>query len=68
MKNILFTLFLLLSSRILFSNDSIAILADEKLALDCKIDLMMHAKQSISLSYYAINEDEIGLQFAAKPL
>lgn len=65
MKSIVFILFLLLSSRILFSNDSIAILADEKLALDCKIDLMMHAKQSISLSYYAINEDEIGLKFAA---
>ena len=65
MKNIFLTLFLLLSSRILFSNDSIAILADEKLALNCKIDLMLQARESISMSYYGINEDEIGLLFVA---
>ncbi len=40
-------------------------LADEKTALECKLDLMLQAKESLSLSYYAINEDEVGLKYAA---
>lgn len=66
MKSILLTILIaFLASTHLFSNDSILLLADEKIALDCKLDLMLQARKSISLSYYAINEDEIGLLFAA---
>ncbi|MFN8285023.1 MAG: phosphatidylserine/phosphatidylglycerophosphate/cardiolipin synthase family protein [Chitinophagales bacterium] len=48
-----------------FSQDSVAILENDKLALNYKLNLMLQAKKSISLSYYAINEDEVGLKFAA---
>jgi putative cardiolipin synthase len=66
MKSILLTVLIAFSaSTHLFCNDSILLLADEKVALDCKLDLMLQARKSISLSYYAINEDEIGLLFAA---
>lgn len=66
MKSILLTILItFLASTYLFSSDSILLLTDEKDALDCKLDLMLQARNSISLSYYAINEDEIGLLFAA---
>lgn len=47
------------------SNDSLLLLADEQYALDYKLNLMYNAQKSISMSYYAINEDEVGLKFAA---
>lgn len=65
MRYLLFIACTLLNCTTLFSNDSIAILPDEKMALDCKLDLILQAKHSVSLSYYALDEDEIGLQFAA---
>ncbi len=65
MKNFLITFFLITRVFFDFANDSITMLADEKTALECKLDLMLQAKESLSLSYYAINEDEVGLKYAA---
>ena len=48
-----------------FCNDSLLLLTDEQYALDYKLKLMYNAQKNISMSYYAINEDEVGLKFAA---
>lgn len=59
------TLLLLCLSHTAQSNDSILLLTNEQRAMDYKMNLMMQAQKSISMSYYAINEDEVGLKFAA---
>lgn len=46
-------------------NDSLLLLTNEQYAMHYKLNLMYNAQKSISMSYYAINEDEVGLKFAA---
>jgi len=60
-------LFLNLVFFVLFSSaqDSILLLSNESDALAYKLQLIQEAKQSVFFSYYAINEDEVGLKFAA---
>ncbi len=62
----LFALFILLQCcKVVDANDSLRLLENEKVALQCKLDLILHATHSLSLSYYAINEDEVGLRYTA---
>lgn len=66
MKHIFFSiLFISISFQTSFAIDSVLNLNDDRLAMECKIDLMLQAQTSISMSYYAINEDEVGLKYAA---
>jgi putative cardiolipin synthase len=58
-------LFCYFSLQLVYSNDSLLILDKEKMSMNYKIGLILQAQKSISLSYYAINEDEVGLKYAA---
>ncbi|MCB0508959.1 MAG: phosphatidylserine/phosphatidylglycerophosphate/cardiolipin synthase family protein [Bacteroidetes bacterium] len=65
MKKIISILFLLIFYCNVSARDSIAILENDSLALNFKLNQILQAQKSISLSYYSIYEDEVGLKFSA---